>query len=600
MRSLSDSAIIEELKAMHAMSMDNSTFLMEADEFLNTVCETDEEYSRITNRLRLDILDVELFVSRNHCKCITNPRAFTSNNIESPDGLLSNEIFGYTQRERMGTFGYIDLHGWFIDPSCYKTWIRLDSRIQSIVHGTKYYRLDPNGELIEDESTGETGIGFLKKNIDRIKFKESASSKKAMSIKYLEMNRNKMFIQKFIVIPPFYRDKNTSSGSRKAVGLSGLNKIYNNLIIYTNQLTATQDFGIDASDAMNGRVQETILVLYDWFCGNTNKKIENDRNAQGMSGKLGILRRTNMSKTSNFASRLVISPADLKVDKPSDLMINFDKTAVPLYSVLAEFRDFVMFHVRTFFENEFTGSNTYPVMTKEGKMVSVIPDSPEIEFSDERIKMEMERFLHGYNNRFIPIEVPVENSKETYYMIYKGRNTDKLGEDSNNPIYNRRLTWCDIFYISAVEATRDKQLLITRFPIDYFSNQFTTGIVVSSTKETEEVEFNGTVYKYYPKIREEDIGKDTSNSFIDTLRFSNLYLPGIGGDFDGDQCTCKGVYTREANDELRDLMNSKQNFITFGCAPLREPGSDSYQAIYALTKILSTVNVTPSDKIEYK
>jgi hypothetical protein len=66
MRSLSDSAIIEELKAMHAMSMDNSTFLMEADEFLNTVCETDEEYSRITNRLRLDILDVELFVSRNH------------------------------------------------------------------------------------------------------------------------------------------------------------------------------------------------------------------------------------------------------------------------------------------------------------------------------------------------------------------------------------------------------------------------------------------------------------------------------------------------------------------------------------------------------
>ena len=65
---------------------------------------------------------------------------------------------------------------------------------------------------------------------------------------------------------------------------------------------------------------------------------------------------------------------------------------------------------------------------------------------------------------------------------------------------------------------------------DYFSNQFTTGITVSSTKETEEVEFNGEVYKYYPKIREEDIGKDTSNSFIDTLRFSNLYLSGIGGD----------------------------------------------------------------------
>lgn len=47
-------------------------------------------------------------------------------------------------------------------------------------------------------------------------------------------------------------------------------------------------------------------------------------------------------------------------------------------------------------------------------------------------------------------------------------------------------------------------------------------------------------------------------------------------------------------------MNSKQNFVTFGAKPLREPGSDSIQSIYALTKILSTVKVTPSDKIQYK
>ena len=41
---------------------------------------------------------------------------------------------------------------------------------------------------------------------------------------------------------------------------------------------------------------------------------------------------------------------------------------------------------------------------------------------------------------------------------------------------------------------------------------------------------NDTFYRYYPKIREEDIGIDTSNKFIDTLQLSNLYLPGIGGD----------------------------------------------------------------------
>ena len=66
-----------------------------------------------------------------------------------------------------------------------------------------------------------------------------------------------------------------------------------------------------------------------------------------------------------------------------------------------------------------------------------------------------------------------------------------------------------------------------------------------------------------------------------------------------DQVTCKGVYTTEANEELRNFMNSKENFITFGCAPLREPGSDVLQSIYAITKVLSTTKITPEENIQY-
>lgn len=36
-------------------------------------------------------------------------------------------------------------------------------------------------------------------------------------------------------------------------------------------------------------------------------------------------------------------------------------------------------------------------------------------------------------------------------------------------------------------------------------------------------------YKNYPYVRQEDIGSNTSNKFIDTLNISNLYLEGIGG-----------------------------------------------------------------------
>jgi hypothetical protein len=76
------------------------------------------------------------------------------------------------------------------------------------------------------------------------------------------------------------------------------------------------------------------------------------------------------------------------------------------------------------------------------------------------------------------------------------------------------------------------------------------------------------------------------------MKLSNLYLSGMGGDYDGDQITCKGVYTTEANQELREFSNSKQNFMDFGCNPLRSSTADVVQSIYSLTKILSDTKVT--------
>lgn len=76
------------------------------------------------------------------------------------------------------------------------------------------------------------------------------------------------------------------------------------------------------------------------------------------------------------------------------------------------------------------------------------------------------------------------------------------------------------------------------------------------------------------------------------MQISNLYLPAMGGDYDGDQITCKGVYTTEANQELREFLNSKQNFMDFGGKALRASTVDCIQSIYALTKILSDTKVT--------
>ena len=166
---LSIDNIVRELEIMQESAYDILDFIDETNDYLNNAYLTEEEYMKVTNRLKLDILDVERFVSVNDCKQVSDPRAFNSGNIPSPRGLLSNEIFGFTMEERSSIFGYIDLHGWFIDPSCYKTWTRLDKAVKNIVHGVKYYTISPKGEFIEDEENGETGIDFLRKNINRIK-----------------------------------------------------------------------------------------------------------------------------------------------------------------------------------------------------------------------------------------------------------------------------------------------------------------------------------------------------------------------------------------------------------------------------------------------
>ena len=68
--------------------------------------------------LSLELMDIDKFIKANDCQEISNPTFFYQNGSPTSDGLLSNEIFGITQKDRAGIFAYIDLGDWFIDPSC--------------------------------------------------------------------------------------------------------------------------------------------------------------------------------------------------------------------------------------------------------------------------------------------------------------------------------------------------------------------------------------------------------------------------------------------------------------------------------------------------
>ena len=487
--------------------------------------------------LSINPLDIEKFIKVNELKEVTNPIFFSANSVPTSDGLLSNEIFGITMNSRSNVFAYINLGGkYFIHPMIYAIWKKVDRNIVKCVHSVSNFRLSNEGYLEENED-GETGIDFLRKNISKIHFKQSDSFVRKANIAFLEKFKNITFIKNYIVIPAYYRDVSTDGGK---VGVGDINKLYQYLLMACNSLKEMDQLGITTYDATVGRIQDLLLEIYNYF---TKGEVQGKTTGAGIAGKFGILQHGVQSKTTDYSSRLVISAPNLKVESMDDLLTDVDHVALPLASAVTNFYPFVLAYVRQFFMNEYNNNpirNVYhsSTNTKESKKVKL--KDYRISFSDDVLKEEIDRFIHGIANRFRPIELPTEDPKyPIVYINFKGRHateeevTNDLEKEDDNrvPITERVMTWCDLLYMAAIEVTADKMVLITRYPIDSCYNQFPCGINVSSTIKTEPMVINHKLYKHYPYIRTEDIGKNTTNKFIDTLNISNVYLGSICGDY---------------------------------------------------------------------
>lgn len=580
------SFIKEYIDRMNAIGCSLYDIMEEVDNLANgnvTGIREEADYKEITHHLNLELLDIDKFIKVNEWEEVTNPIFYNRPGEPSEDGLLSYKIFGITQEEKQNIFAYISLSQYFLHPLVYKAWVKVNPKIKDIISKLDTYSIDEKGNIVQDPK-GSNGIEFLRKNIDKIKFNETGKIKKDIAVRFLELNRQRkmLFMDKLIVIPPFYRDTNSSSSNKGSVGVGKINQLYQSVLQQVNGLKTNKEYGFDMSGAQDFRLQETIVTIYDWYCGNTNSSIAKDERGFGLSGKLGIYRMANQSKTSDFGARLVITGPELKANSPKDMKVNFERSSVPLSAVIACFAPFIQFAVRRFFQQEFMGTEQLPVV-KNGKVEYKKLVDPMLQYSDDVIRSQMDQFIHGYNNRFIPVTAELEDGT-VVKLQFKG--TKNNPNEDPETIYNRPLTWVDVLYMAAVEVTEHRMVLISRYPVDTRANQITTKIEVATTNETEPMYVGERFYKYYPKIDASQLGMDTSNMFIDTLNLSNLYCLGMGADYDGDTVTVRGVFTDEANKELEEFLMSKKNFIGSGGRNLRVVDSDTVQALYSFTKIL--------------
>jgi hypothetical protein len=373
-------------------------------------------------------------------------------------------------------------------------------------------------------------------------------------------------------------------------------------------LRESDDYGLSLNGSLRGRIQDSLVKVYDFIVFGRDPQTGIESQASGLSRKIGLIRRAGMRRSFDWGSRLVICTQDLRKEKLEDLEIDLDHIGLPLAALCANFYPYMLFHIRQWFANNLSDEAEILAWDPKAKTTRRVHIRDwRDQYSDERIKEEIDRFMHGVSNRFMAIEAPIVEEEEfkgkKSYLMFKGFNVpdEKVAETLvknggipeegvNLPISERPLTWCDLIFMAAKEIAKDKSTLITRFPIDTYWNQYPAKIKVLSTIKTVPMVVNNTFYPDYPNIEASMVNKNTSNIFMDVALPNNVRLDSIGGDFDGDTVSSKVLYSIEANDEMFNTINSKKYFIGLDGQNLMYTSKECIQSLYNLTLVL------PDDK----
>lgn len=527
--------------------------------------------------MELFLIPMHKFIGVNALQEVTDPVFFEKGFVPTSKGLLSTEIFGVTQRERQETFAYITLHGTYLAPFVYKMLRRMNKNFENIINGTRRFIIDDKGQLVENEEKGQTGVEFLYKNWEKIKFERNKSNIRSERIDLLESHhKDYLFVKFWDVIPAFYRDVNLQSKSGNP-SKHEINDLYARLIRLASTVRDGAQFDFTLY-SIQARIQYTLVEIYD----NIKSRIEK---------KNGLIRKSLLGKSIDYGARSVISAPIFKSNSPDDMEVDFYNAGLPLAQCCSLFTPFMIGWVKNYFRQMLEQSATkFPIYDKEGNLKYTVElEDPSVAFSEEVIKKALDRFVHAPANRFDIIYLPVKESSvpvkgKKFPMVMAGRYAASGGPEDKSPLMNRPLTWTDIFYQAAVDVTSDKMIWITRYPLlDYFG-MFPSQIRVLSTSRTEAMYIGERVYDKYPVIDFDRPKEELSVYFIDTLRMSNLYLTGLGGDYDGDQVTIKAPYTQEANEEARKLMMSKTHILNISGHNMRKTTNEGIQTLFTLTK----------------
>lgn len=497
--------------------------------------------------MKINLVDVDKYIKTFGCQPVTNPVYF-ANGRPTPDGLFSPEIFGELgTEERKTKFGYISLNAKFLQPIIYKVLVSLDSRIDSIISGTGFYTIDQQGNLVEDGVKGETGLDFLYKNIKKLKFRDSTSPSRRTKLSLISgLTPDQMFTDRWLVIPAFLRDYNPTGSIME---VDECNDTYSKIIRLASSLDGTTLSFLANNSKAN--LQKLLVKLYTDF-------------TEGLAHKKGIIRKSLLGKSVDYAARSVITAPKVNAKTFDKIEIKYGYTGVPLSQLITLFYPFFVKYIEDFVH---THADELSRVKKPDGTEVYIPRVAD-QFNSKGIEKMLEGYIRNIAGRFASLTVKDKDGNVYPVQIF----SDQL---------KRNFTLTDILYIAAVDICADKHVMVTRYPVENFLNVYPSKIKILSTKNTVKMQLPDRYLENYPVVYPDyPVHEET---FIDSVRPSLLVLGAIGGDFDGDTVSLRGLFTKEANQEADRLINSKTMIIGQAGKNVRGVGNEAVLSLYTLT-----------------
>ena len=538
------------------------------------------------------IMDVNKFVKVNNLKPITSSLFFNSDGTPDENGLFSYSIFGSPgSLERKQRFAYIPLDNLYLNPHIYKVLIQLDRHVSEIIDGTNYYVIDPKVRYFrlatdadEHDPTLGTGIEFLYKYWDDIKFRDSEAGSKKRSDRLellYKLNKDAIFMDKQVVIPAFLRDMSFDNMSSDE-----LNTFYKKLITSVQMIKQLGKSSF-SYNITKSKIQNTLFDIYCYFTGGYQKS-PNEKTNGLLAKKRGFVHSAVLSKNIDYGIRTLITAPSFDVNTWKELPGTYTKASVPLMQCMSLFTLAVQAWVLAFVEAKVMDRTNLMVYDPETNQVIRKDLHPKWkdDFLPDAILARINLYIQSPESRFQPIEIHFFDGYSAFAFISGDRDLILENGTVNTSKFKtiRYYTWTDVFYMACEDICSDKHVLITRYPVTGYHSEYFAGINVRTTQKTTEMLIGGTKYDRYPIIDLSTPSSKIESLFIEALEIFNPYLGPLGGDHDGDQVTVRALYSYEANKFAEDYINSLGNLIGVDGNTVREPGDIATHTMYNLLR----------------